>query len=53
MNRRILLTIFEGAFAQFSGFFFELFNGTLVDTATLVDQVTCGGRFTRIDVTDD
>ena len=31
----------------------ELLDGTLVDTTALVDQVTSGGRFTGIDVTDD
>ena len=31
----------------------ELLDGTLVDTAALVDQVTGGGRLTGIDVADD
>jgi hypothetical protein len=47
------LTIFEGTLAELSSFLFELFDGTLVDTTALVDQVTSSGRFTRIDVTDD
>jgi len=38
------LTILEGTLAEFSGFFFKFLNGTLIDTATLVDQVTGGGR---------
>jgi hypothetical protein len=45
--------VLEGGLAQFSGFLLELFNGSLVDTSTLVDQVTGGGRFTGIDVTDN
>jgi hypothetical protein len=47
------LTIFEGAFAEFSGFLLEPFNGTFVNTTALVDQVTGGGRFSGIDVTND
>lgn len=31
----------------------ELLNGTLVDTTALVDQVTGGGRLTRVDVADN
>ena len=31
----------------------ELLDGTLVDTTALVDQVTGGGRLTRVDVSDD
>ena len=48
-----MLTVLEGTFAEFSSFLLEFFNGTLVDTTTLVDQVTGGGRFAGIDVTDD
>merc|ERR1712018_658903 len=35
------------------GFLLEFFNGTLVNTSTFVDQVTSGGRLTRVDVTND
>ena len=35
------------------GLLFELFDGTLVDTTALVDQVTSGGRLARVDVADD
>ena len=48
-----MLTILEGALAKLSGFLLELFNGTLVDTTALVDQVTSGGRLAGIDVSDD
>ena len=48
-----MLTILEGTLAELSGFLLELLDGTLVDTTALVDQVTSGGRFTGIDVTDD
>lgn len=34
-------------------FLLELLDGTLVDTAALVDQVTSGGRLARVDVADD
>ena len=46
-------TIFEGTLAKLGSFFLEFFNCTLVDTTTLVNQVTGGGRFAGIDVTDD
>ena len=48
-----VLTILEGALAEFGGFLLELFNGTLVDTTALVDQVTGGGGLAGIDVSDD
>ena len=35
------------------GFLLELLDGTLVDTAAFVDQVSGSGGFTRIDVTND
>ena len=37
----------------FGGFFLELLDGTLVDTATFVDHMSGGGGLARIDVTDD
>ena len=46
-------TVLEGALSEFSGFLLELFDGTLVDTTALVDQVASGSRFTRIDMADD
>lgn len=48
-----LLTIFEGAFAELSSFLLEFFNGTLIDTTTLVDQVTSSGRLAGVDVADN
>ena len=47
------LTIFERTFAEFGGFLLEFFNGTLIDTTALVDQVTGGGGLARVDVTND
>lgn len=38
--------VLEGGLAQLGGLLLELFDGSLVDTTTLVDQVTGGGRFT-------
>lgn len=46
-------TIFEGTLAKLSGFLLEFLNGTLIDTAAFIDQMTSGGGFTGIDVTDD
>jgi len=45
--------VLEGTLSEFGGFLLELLNGTLVNSTALVDQVTSGGRFTRIDVADD
>jgi hypothetical protein len=47
------LTILERPLAEFSGFLLEFLNGTLIDTTTLVDQVTGGGRLARINVAND
>jgi hypothetical protein len=46
-------SVFERTFTHFGGFFLEFFDGSLVDTTAFVDQVTGGGGFTGIDVTDD
>jgi len=46
-------SVLEGAFAHLGGFLLELLDSSLVDTTALVDQVTGGGRFTGIDVTDN
>jgi len=45
--------VFEGTFTHFLGLLLELFDSSLIDTTALVDQVTGGGRFTGIDVTDN
>ena len=49
----IALTVLEGTLSKLSGFLLELFYGTLVDTTALVDQVTGGGRFSGVDVTNN
>lgn len=46
-------SVLERTLTLFSGFLFELFDDSLIDTTALVDQVTGSGRFTRIDVTDN
>jgi len=46
-------SVLERTFAHFGGFLLELFDSSLVDTTAFVDQVTGGGRFTGIDVTDN
>jgi len=45
--------VFERTFAHFGGFFLELLDSSLVDTTTFVDQMSGGGRFTGVDVTDN
>jgi hypothetical protein len=49
----IALTVLEGTLSELSGFLLKLFNGTLVNSTALVDQVTSGGRFSGVDMTDD
>ena len=46
-------SVFERSFTHFFGFLLELGNGSLIDTTALVDQMTGGGRFTRVDMTND
>jgi len=46
-------SVFERTFTHFGGFFFELFDGSLVNTTTFVDEVTGGGGFTGVDVSND
>jgi len=45
--------VLEGTFTHFLGFLLELFDGTLVNTTALVDQVTGSGRLAGVDVTDN
>jgi len=52
-DAEIALTILEGTLSEFSGFLLEFLDGTLVDTTALVDQVTSGGRFSGVDMTND
>ena len=52
-NAEIALTVLEGTLSELGGFLLELLNSTFVDTTALVDQVTSGGRFSRVDVTND
>lgn len=46
-------TIFEGTLAKLSSFLLEFLNCTLVDTTTLVNQVTGSSGFAGIDMTND
>jgi len=46
-------SVLERTLTKFVGFLLELFNSSLVNTTTLVDQVTSGGGLTGIDVTDN
>eukprot|EP00736_Rhodelphis_marinus_P002134 Rmarinus@m.12839 len=48
-NPRVL----EGTLAHLGSVLLELLDGTLVDTATLVDKVTSGRRLARVDMTDN
>merc|ERR1712002_618465 len=45
--------VLEGTLAHLLGFLLELLDGTLVDTAAFVDQVTGGGGLARVDVAND
>lgn len=46
-------SVLERTLTLFSGFLFELFDNSLIDTTALVDQVTGSGGLTGIDVTDN
>jgi hypothetical protein len=46
-------SILELGFAHFQGLIFVIFNSTLANTTTLVDQVTRGSGLTRVNMTDD
>ena len=46
-------SVLEGGFTHLSSFLFELFDSSLIDTTALVDQVTSGGGFAGVDMTDD
>merc|ERR1719290_824062 len=45
--------ILEGALARLLSLLLELLNRPLVNTSTLVDQVTGGGGLARVDVAND
>jgi hypothetical protein len=45
--------VFEGCFSKLLGFLLELFDGSLIDTSTFVDQVASSGRFSGIYVSND
>jgi hypothetical protein len=46
-------SVFERGFTLFSRFLFELGNGSFINTTAFVDQMSSGGGFTGVDVTDD
>lgn len=45
--------VLEGALTKLLGFLLELLDDTLVNTTTLIDQVTSGGRLASIDVANN
>merc|ERR1739848_265483 len=45
--------VLEGTLAHFGGFLLELFNGSLIDTATFVDQMAGGRGLASVDVSND
>merc|ERR1719431_1044063 len=45
--------VLEGSLSRFLRLLLELLNSSLVDTSTLVDQVTSGGGLARVDVADN
>merc|ERR1719188_1734109 len=46
-------SIFKGSLSGLLRFLLELLDGSLVNTTTLVDQMTGGGRLSRVDVAND
>lgn len=45
--------VLEGALAELIGFLLKLLNGALVNTSALVDQMSGGRGFTRVDVANN
>ena len=45
--------VLEGRLTDLGSFFLKFFDGALVDTTTLVDEMASGGRLSGIDVADD
>ena len=45
--------VLEGSLAGLLGLLLELLDGPLVNTTTLVDQMTSGGRLAGVNVADD
>jgi len=45
--------VLERSLTHFFSFLLELLDGSLIDTTALVDQVTSGGGFTGVDMTND
>lgn len=45
--------VLEGTLTHLVGLLLILFNGTLVDTTALVDEMASGGGLARVDVSDD
>ena len=52
-GERLRRTILEGALAELSCFLLELFDGTLINTTALVDQVSSSGGLSGVDMSDD
>jgi hypothetical protein len=46
-------SVLEGSLTELGGLLLELLDGSLVNTSTLEDHVTGGGRLSRVDVSDD
>jgi len=46
-------SVFEGTLTHFLGFLLETLDNTRIDTTASIDQVTSGGRLTRIYVADN
>jgi len=46
-------SVLERGLSELGGLLLELLDGSLVDTTTLVDQVSGGGGLSRVDVSDD
>ena len=46
-------SVLERGLSEIGGLLLELLDGSLVDTSALVDQVSGGGGFTSVDVSND
>jgi hypothetical protein len=52
-DRKKISTIFKRTLAKLSSLLLKFFDGSLIDTTTLVDQVSSSGGFTGVDMTND
>jgi len=46
-------SVLEGTLSELGGFLLELLDGSLINTTTLINQISSGNKLTNIDITND